>query len=167
VIRKRAITIGAHLLQQWEPKLVIRTLNREWRRDTANGSTLQSNKTIQPKGKHFTEYITCTDDGTCRNTQADIAGEIFAHQAMFPDIEHDYIDPFLAYKAVSDPDTLYYHQAMKEPDREKFELGMEKEIKDQFENGNFTVIRKTEVPEWTHDPPSGVANAKKTRCQNR
>jgi hypothetical protein len=44
-------------------------------------------------------------------------GEIFAHQAMFPDHEHDHIDPFLAYKAVSDPDTLYYHQAMKEPDK--------------------------------------------------
>ncbi|KAI2502191.1 hypothetical protein MHU86_12243 [Fragilaria crotonensis] len=41
------------------------------------------------------------------NTQTDIAGEIFAYQAMFPDHEHDHIDPFLAYKSVSDPDTLY------------------------------------------------------------
>jgi hypothetical protein len=81
------------------------------------------------------------------NTQSDVIGEIFAHQAMFPDHEHDHIDPFLAYKAVSDPDTLYYHQAMKEPDRKEFESGMEKEIKDQFENGNFTVIRKSEVPD--------------------
>lgn len=45
------------------------------------------------------------------NTQTDIAGEIFAYKAMFPDHEHDHIDPFLAYKSVSDPDTLYYHQA--------------------------------------------------------
>ncbi len=80
-------------------------------------------------------------------TQTDIPGEIFAYQAMFPEHKHDHIDPFLAYKAVSDPDTLHYHQAMREPDRNKFESGMEKEIKDQFENGNFTVIRKSEVPE--------------------
>jgi hypothetical protein len=80
-------------------------------------------------------------------TQSDVPGEIFAYSAMFPDQEHDHIDPFLAYKAVSDPDTLYYHQAMREPDRKEFETGMEKEIKDQFENGNFTVIRKSEVPE--------------------
>jgi hypothetical protein len=80
-------------------------------------------------------------------TQSDIPGEIFAYSAMFPDQEHDHIDPFLAYKAVSDPDTLYYHQAMREPDRVEFESGMEKEIRDQFENGNFTVIRKSEVPD--------------------
>jgi hypothetical protein len=87
----------------------------------------------------MTELVECT--------QSDIPGEIFAYSAMFPDQEHDHIDPFLAYKAVSDPDTLYYHQAMRESDRKEFESGMEKEIKDQFENGNFTVIRKSEVPE--------------------
>ncbi len=36
---------------------------------------------------------------------------------------------------------------MREPDRKEFEAGMEKEIKNQFENGNFTEIRKSEVPE--------------------
>jgi hypothetical protein len=86
----------------------------------------------------MTELMACT--------QTDIPGEIFACQAMFPEHNHDHIDPFLAYKAVSDPDTLYYHQAMKEPDRNEFESGMEKEIKDQFENGDFTV-NKSEVPE--------------------
>ncbi len=79
--------------------------------------------------------------------QTDIPGEIFSYQAMFPEYEHDHINPFLAYKAVSDPDTLYYHQAMREPDRNEFKSGMEKEIKDQFENGNFTVIHKSKVPE--------------------
>jgi len=79
-------------------------------------------------------------------TQTDIPGEILAYKAMFPEHEHDHIDPFLAYKAVSDPDTLYYHQAMREPDREEFETAMEKEINDQFENGNFTVILRSEVP---------------------
>ncbi len=103
----------------------------EWQHDRASGSTLRTKETIQP--------MACT--------QSDIPGEIFAYQAMFPEHEHDHIDPFLAYKAVSDPDTLYYHQAMREPDRKEFESGMEKVINDQFENGNFTVILRSEVPD--------------------
>ena len=80
-------------------------------------------------------------------TKDDVIGEIFSFQAMFPDDAHERDDPLLAYKAVSDPDTLYYHQAIKEPDRELFEKGMEKEIHDQFENGNFTIIHRSEVPQ--------------------
>ena len=41
--------------------------------------------------------------------------------AMFPNddmIDHD--DPLQAFKAVSDPDTLYYHEAMREDDSEQF-----------------------------------------------
>jgi hypothetical protein len=34
-------------------------------------------------------------------TQSDIPGEIFAYAAIFPDQEHDHINPFLAYKAVA------------------------------------------------------------------
>ena len=66
---------------------------------------------------------------------------------MFPnDDRWSYRDPLLAYKAVSDPDTLYYHQAMKEEDRDKFQESMAKEVTDQFNNGNFTVIPRSEVP---------------------
>ena len=36
---------------------------------------------------------------------------------------------------------------MREEDSESFKTSMLKELTDQFENGNFTVIRKTEVPE--------------------
>ena len=79
-------------------------------------------------------------------TSGDVPGEIFCLQAIFSDDLLDHQDPLLAYKAVSDPDTLYYHQAIKEHDREKFEEGMSKEINDQFENRNFTVIHKSRVP---------------------
>jgi hypothetical protein len=62
---------------------------------------------------------------------------------MFPDDKKiDWDDPLLAYKAVSDPDTLYYHQAMREDDKDTFRSSMNKEISDQFENGNFTVVHK-------------------------
>jgi Reverse transcriptase (RNA-dependent DNA polymerase) len=78
----------------------------------------------------------------------DIEGEIFCYMAMFPDDDRiDYDDPLLAYKAVSDPDTLYNHQAMRQDDREEFKKSMRKEVTDQFENGNFTVLHKSEVPD--------------------
>jgi hypothetical protein len=80
-------------------------------------------------------------------TADDVEGELFCFAAMFPDDDRDHDDPLLAYKAVSDPDTLYFHEAMKEKDWAKFLEGMEKELRDQFENGNFTVIPKSEVPQ--------------------
>ncbi|KAI2496051.1 hypothetical protein MHU86_18472 [Fragilaria crotonensis] len=80
-------------------------------------------------------------------TADDVEGELFCFAAMFPDDDRDHDDPLLAYKAVSDPDTLYFHEAMKEKDWAKFLEGMEKELGDQFENGNFTVIPKSEVPQ--------------------
>ena len=64
------------------------------------------------------------------------------------------IDPLLAFKATSDPDTLYYHQAMRQPDREHFKLAMDKEIKDQMNNGNFTVMRRTNLPADTQVLPT-------------
>jgi hypothetical protein len=79
-------------------------------------------------------------------TSGDVPGTIFCFQAMFPDDIYDHDNHLLAYKAVSDPDTLYYHQAIKEHDRKKFVEGMTKEINDQFANGNFTVIHKSKVP---------------------
>ena len=65
-------------------------------------------------------------------TQSNIPREIFAYQAMFSDHEHNHIDPFLAYKTVSNPDTLYYNHAMREPDRNEFKSELEKEINSQF-----------------------------------
>ena len=49
-------------------------------------------------------------------------------------------------KASADPDTMYHHQAMREPDREEFKRAMQKEIDDQLENGNFTMMKRREVP---------------------
>ena len=79
-------------------------------------------------------------------TADNVSGEIFCYLAMFPhDDEVDYTDPLVAYKAVSDRDTLCYHEAMRERDRDQFEQSMLKEISDQFENGNFTIVPRSEV----------------------
>jgi Reverse transcriptase (RNA-dependent DNA polymerase) len=81
-------------------------------------------------------------------TSNDIEGEIFCYVATFPDDDGiNNFDPLLAYKTVSDPDTLYYHQAMRENDREAFKESILKEVTDQFEKGNFTVVHRSEVPD--------------------
>ena len=50
-------------------------------------------------------------------TESDIPGEIFCLQAMFTNYTGTFdIDPLMAYKATSDSDTMYMHQAMKQPD---------------------------------------------------
>jgi len=42
----------------------------------------------------------------------------------------------LAYKASTDPDTIYYHQAMKEPDKEQFLAAIDKECEGHYKEGN-------------------------------
>ena len=55
-------------------------------------------------------------------TQENIPGEIFCNETLFPDssIGKDdllmQLDPMYAFKATSDPDSMYLHQAMREPD---------------------------------------------------
>ena len=81
-------------------------------------------------------------------TSRNVEGEIHCYVAMFPDDDRvDWDNPLLAYKATSDPDTMYYHQAMKEHDKEEFKSSMMKEIEDQYTNGNFSIIHKNEVPD--------------------
>jgi hypothetical protein len=141
------------------PAAARRTDDRPSRLTRANGSTIEQadqrsgqRRRSNRKANSSPDLVQAMMAELMALTQSDIPGEIFAYQAMFPDHEHDHIDPFLAYKAVSDPDTLYFHQAMREPDRSEFESGMEKEISDQFENGNFTVIlgrrSHTDVQYW-------------------
>jgi hypothetical protein len=53
----------------------------------------------------------------------------------------------LAYKASTDPDTMYHHQAMKQPDREKFQEAMRKECKAHYKEGNYRLVKRSELPE--------------------
>jgi len=55
--------------------------------------------------------------------------------------------PLFAYKAKSDPNTMYLHEAMRQPDRKEFVKAMDKELQDQLDHGNFTVVHKSTVPE--------------------
>jgi hypothetical protein len=78
-------------------------------------------------------------------TRHDVEGEIFCLEAMFPSRE-EIENPLVAYKATSDPDTMYLHEAMKEPDADNFVKAMLKEVMDQMGNKNFSIIPRSEVP---------------------
>jgi hypothetical protein len=53
----------------------------------------------------------------------------------------------LGYKASTDPDTMYHHQAMKQPDREKFQEAMKKECEAHYKEGNYRLVKRSELPE--------------------
>jgi hypothetical protein len=53
----------------------------------------------------------------------------------------------LTFKASTDPDTMYHHQAMKHPDREKFKEAMQKECEAHYNEGNYKLIKKDKLPE--------------------
>ena len=80
-----------------------------------------------------------------------IRGEILASQET-PNIE-EYENP-MAFKASTDPDIMYLHEAMQQHDREKFVEAMEKEVHDQMANGNFTIVKRSNVPEGKTILPS-------------
>jgi hypothetical protein len=83
--------------------------------------------------------------------KADVKGEILSFQALCP---HD-VDatqegknhPLTAFKATADPDIMYMHEAMKEPDWLEFIKAMQKEVLDQMNNGNFSLIKRVNMPE--------------------
>jgi hypothetical protein len=53
----------------------------------------------------------------------------------------------LAYKASTDPDTMYHHQAMKQPDKEKFQEAMKKECEAHYKEGNYRLVKRSKLPE--------------------
>ena len=81
--------------------------------------------------------------------------ELFCYATLFPDDIADAMDDkLLAFKAVSDPDTLYLHQAMKQDDKNHFIEAMKKEVRDQSHNGNFSIIHRSMVPKGTRILPA-------------
>ena len=54
-------------------------------------------------------------------------------------------DP-IAFKASSDPDTMYYHEAMSAPDRKEFLKAIIKEVNDHIDNNHWKLVLKSDVP---------------------
>jgi transposase InsO family protein len=121
--------------------------------ETAPLTKAPIDKSSRPKSQPVERLIKAMLAETSRQTANNIEGEIFCLQAMYPITELEK-DPLLAYKASSDPDTMYMHQAVKEPDRDNFIEAMQKEVRDQSENGNFSVVHKSKVPRGATTLPS-------------
>ena len=78
----------------------------------------------------------------------DIPFELFSLQAMFPDSAYSTDEnALLAFKATSDPDTMYLHEAMREHDRDEFKKAMRKEIDSQLESGTLVLVKAKNVPQ--------------------
>ena len=82
---------------------------------------------------------------------------------VIPNIKttEDSEEPLFAFKAKSDPDTMYLHQALRQPDRKEFVKVMDKELTDQFDHRNFTVMHKSTVPEGATVLPTVWAMCRK------
>ena len=81
------------------------------------------------------------------NQRGDETQEIFALATMFDKGATEYDeDPLMIYKATSDPDTMYHHEAMREKDADQFREAMVKEWNNQVTNGNFTIITRSQLP---------------------
>jgi len=64
------------------------------------------------------------------------------------------LDDPIAFKASSNPDTIYHHKAMKEPDSGKFKGAMVKEVNNLSKRRHWRPRLKTEVPEGIKILPS-------------
>ena len=94
-------------------------------------------------GKHTVESTLLQS-----NQRGDETQEIFALATMFDKGATEYDeDPLMIYKATSDPDTMYHHEAMRQKDASMFKEAMAKEWNDQVENGNFTIIPRSQLPQ--------------------
>ena len=122
---------------------------------THEGSAAMANAAVlgvTPKVVHQPDLIEVLATEISRNTSHDVEGEILCLEAIFPDYhqQHEDImiqdDPILAMKATADPDTMYMHEAMREPDWDQFRMAMQKEVQDQMDNGNFTIVKRSQIP---------------------
>jgi hypothetical protein len=81
--------------------------------------------------------------------------------------KHGVNNSFLAYKASTDPDTMYHHQAMKQPNREKFQEAMKKECEAHYKEGNYRLIKKRRVTRRSDTIVKCMANEKKKKTIHR
>jgi hypothetical protein len=80
--------------------------------------------------------------------------ERLAFKALLEPYDHLEVDTWLdqhplAFKAKSDLDTMYYHQAMKQPDKDKFQKAMEDELAGHQAKGNYKLVPRSKLPKGT------------------
>jgi Reverse transcriptase (RNA-dependent DNA polymerase) len=89
-----------------------------------------------------------------------------AFETMAPLIKDPCTDPVKAFKATSNPDTMYLHEALRQPDKLQFIAAMQKEVEDQMGNGNFQFHRRSTVPKGAQIIPGVWVLKRKCKIQS-
>ena len=71
--------------------------------------------------------------------------DFVAYEALAGSIDNDEPNMLMAYKATTDPDTMYYHEAMRAPDKKEFQQAMQKEVDGHSNNGHWKLVSRDEL----------------------
>ena len=74
------------------------------------------------------------------NNKDGVENKIFLLQSLYPEAARNLIDYLMTMKVAADPNNMYIHQAM------HFIKAMWKEWSNQINNGNFSLMKKLDVP---------------------
>ena len=72
--------------------------------------------------------------------------DYYLHHHQKEYIEQNKMDNPIAYKASTNPDILYYHQAMQDHDRDKFQQAVIDEANAHIEGKHWELVKKENIP---------------------
>jgi hypothetical protein len=76
-------------------------------------------------------------------------------------------NPFVAFATSADPNTMYYHKVMAQPDQKQFVEAMQQEVCMQTDNGNWSVVKWSDVQKTDSVLPAVLAMTRKRRTATR
>jgi hypothetical protein len=117
-------------------------------------SNLRRSPRIRRSTERWLQYLEATNPSF-------VAYESIAYMAHEIDPLDD-AHPITAFKATSDPDTLYLHQAKREDDWPEFLKAMAKEVDDHTKNGLWEIVPKRKLPQGSLVAP-GIWAMKRKR----
>ena len=87
---------------------------------TSEGATIEGHTEVSDNGP-TPEYLQTMAMEILQEQDSNHERELMCYEAMYPDdVAYREKDPLYIYKAVSDPDTMYLHEAMKQTDKDHF-----------------------------------------------
>ena len=115
----------------------------------------RSGRVPRPNPRYFADIANEALAEEAKSNGDEIPGQLLTLNAMFPKDDTVGNQPEVyAYKATSDPDTMYYHGSMRQKDKVAFLQAMEKEINSQLDQGVFSLVLRTQVPAGTKVLPA-------------
>ena len=71
---------------------------------------------------------------------------MFSEDCSDNDENLTHLNPLMAYKATSDPDSMYLREAMQQEDKTESLKAMMKEVRYQTDNWKLSIIKRNQVP---------------------